>query len=152
MQEKLLAATREAVTEIASTMLFMEVAPSNAGTGPAPMESDISAVVGYSGALQGSVRLAGPMAAALKLAGGLMGEETASLTEDSKDAFAELCNMVAGGVQTRVSPELGQINLTPPVVVTGTNHRVSGKSGEKVIHQSFDTDGTSFMVEIMFLS
>ncbi|NGZ29533.1 MAG: chemotaxis protein CheX [Magnetococcales bacterium] len=151
MQEKLLDATKEAVTEIASTMLFMEVAPTNNGSGTCPVVSDFSAVVGYSGAVQGSVRLAGSIPAALKLASGLMGEDQGDLSDDAKDAFAELCNMVAGGVQTRVSPSVGQINLTPPVVVSGSNHHVSGKSGETVIYQIFDCEGMQFFVEIMYV-
>ncbi|HIJ85194.1 MAG TPA: hypothetical protein HPQ00_13460, partial [Magnetococcales bacterium] len=59
MIDSLLVALSETVAEIAETMLFVEV-----GVGPLqiqgdPCAADVSAVVGYSGGLNGGLRLGG---------------------------------------------------------------------------------------------
>jgi CheY-specific phosphatase CheX len=46
---------------------------------------------------------------------------------------------------------VGAINLTPPVVVSGNPHHVSGNTKEKVVSQSFTTDGVTFFVEVHYI-
>ncbi|MBF0157344.1 MAG: chemotaxis protein CheX [Magnetococcales bacterium] len=151
MPDRLLAALREAVQEIAETMLFMEIVPSGQGEGPCPLESVFgSAIVGFSGGIEGSLRLAGPLPSILKLAGALAGEEREALDPELEDAFSELANMVAGGVQTRLETTLGSIAITPPVFISGEGHQVESKPGFTRVFQSFQLDENPLFAEVLF--
>ncbi|MBF0609942.1 MAG: chemotaxis protein CheX, partial [Magnetococcales bacterium] len=125
MQDKFLQAIRDAIQEIAETMLFVEIIPGESEHARCSLGADVSAVIGYSSSLKGSMRLAGPQKTVLKLAAALLGEERDVLDKEMEDAFSELANMIAGGVQTRVEGELGMIRMSPPVVISGKNHQVS---------------------------
>jgi CheY-specific phosphatase CheX len=107
LQQMILGATRESMMEIVTTMLFLPVTldhgvakPSRVTHVAAPAE--ISVVVEFFGAMSGGVRLACSVDIARKLASGLAGEGFNSMTSDARDAFAEIGNMVAGGIQTRL--------------------------------------------------
>lgn len=151
MQEKLLSAAREALDEIAKTMLFLEIAPGKGSDAPGSGDVAISAVVGLGGGLRGSLRLAAGETTAIKLASALMGEPLSELDYDVEDGFAEIANMIAGGAQTRLEAELGEINMTPPIVVTGAGHQAHGDSKEKCVCQEFVVDGLPFFAEIFYL-
>nr|CRH05440.1 Conserved protein of unknown function. Containing inhibitor of MCP methylation-like protein. Containing chemotaxis protein CheX domain [Candidatus Magnetococcus massalia] len=150
MKDKLLAAAQEAVQEIVETMLFMEIEQGASGDGPSGQPENYSAVVGYSQSLEGSMRLSAPKSGALKIAGALMGEEAEEMDAEMQDGFAEMANMIAGGVQVRVQDELGEISISPPIVVHGENYDVEGATGFACIHQIFQLEGEPFYCEITF--
>lgn len=151
MRDQLLAAATDAVQEIAATMLFVEIAPGGTGEGGCGAAMDVSAIVGVSGTIQGSVRLAALEPAALRLASALAGSELTTLEGEAQDAFAELANMITGGIQSRLADTVGPMNLSPPVLVRGSNHQVCGKTDEVRIHRLFSMENTPFAVEIFFV-
>ena len=149
-QEQLVTALREAIQEIAETMLFVEIIPLQHDDQRSTLGADTSAVIGYSGALKGSLRLAGPHPSVMKLAGALLGEERDSLDKEMEDAFSEMANMIAGGVQTRLEGTLGPIRMSPPVVISGRNHQVSSDHSFQCVSHQFELDGEPFFTEIFF--
>ena len=148
--ERFIEVLRESLQEIAETMLFVEITPGAASLDSAGLAVDFSAVVGYSDALRGSTRLGAPRDAALKLASTLLGEEREEMDVEMHDAFAELANMIAGGVQTRLEDTLGSIRMSPPVVIAGRNHLTSGDHSFKCVHANFEMDGLPFFAEIFY--
>ncbi|MEO5365399.1 MAG: chemotaxis protein CheX [Magnetococcus sp. WYHC-3] len=150
MKEKLGRAVGEAIVEIAETMLFLEVTPGDAIEGVCDLQADYSAVVGYSNALRGSLRLAGPSDTVCRLAGALLGEPRESMDLEMNDAFAEVANMIAGGVQSRVEEELGPIRLSPPVIISGQNHHVATDHTLVCLSQTFELEGGAFFTELYF--
>ncbi len=150
MQDKINAAAHEAVQEIASTMLFVPINPAAASADGTSIEVDVSAIVGLSGGLKGGSRLSSPVESVKALAGALMGEVVDELNADSEDAFGELANMIAGGIQTRLASELGEINLSPPFVIVGKNHKARGDSSDQISKTRFDIDGKPFFVEVFY--
>jgi hypothetical protein len=70
-----------------------------------------SAIVALSGGLKGGARLAAPAETVTALASALMGEEVSALDADSEDAFAELADMITGGIQS-----VGRIVAAAPAV------------------------------------
>lgn len=145
--DKINAAAREAVEEIASTMLFVSIHPMSSGT---DVEVGISAIVGLNGGLKGCARLGSPNGTAIALASALMGEEIGEFTAEGADAFGELANMITGGIQTRLSGELGEINLTPPVVINGPGHTAHCDSCDQIAVTQFESDGSPFFFEVMY--
>lgn len=150
MQDKINAAAREAVDEIVSTMLFVPINPvSSTGEGT-NVEADVSAITGLSGAVEGGTRLGSPVETATALASALIGEDIDELNADTEDAFGELANMITGGIQTRLAGELGEINLSPPFVVTGKNHKAHGDSSDQIVLTRFELDGKPFFIEVFY--
>lgn len=150
MADNIINALKEAVQEIAETMLGVEIQEVSAATERCTMGADSSAVIGYSGALRGSLRLAGPMTAVLKLAATLVGEERPTLDKEMEDAFAELSNMIAGGVQSRLEADIGMIRMSPPVVISGKNHQVSSDRSFSCISVQFELEGIPFFTEVFY--
>lgn len=150
MADNIINALKEAVQEIAETMLGVEIQEVSSGTERSTMGADSSAVIGYSGALRGSLRLAGPLVAVLKLAATLVGEERPTLDKEMEDAFAELGNMIAGGVQSRLEADVGMIRMSPPVVISGKNHQVSSDRSFSCISVQFELDGSPFFTEVFY--
>ncbi|MBF0622245.1 MAG: chemotaxis protein CheX [Magnetococcales bacterium] len=150
MPERFIVSLREAIQEICETMLFVEVIPGESALTQSPLTGDYSAVIGYSGNLKGSMRLAGPEEAVLKLAGALLGEERGNFDLEMNDAYSEVANMVAGGVQTRVEDWLGPIRMSPPVVVTGRDHRVASDRSFLCVSHLFEISGIPFFTEIYY--
>lgn len=150
MQNKINTAARDSVDEIVSTMLFVPINPVATSEDSPNIEADISAIVALSGYLKGGVRLGSPAETATALAGALMGEELEEINADVEDAFGELANMITGGIQTRLASEFGEINLSPPFVITGKNHRAHGDSSDHVAMTRFELDGKPFFIEVFY--
>lgn len=150
MQDKINAAAQEAVEEIVSTMLFVPINPVSSSAESMSVESDVSAIVGLSGGLKGGTRLGSPVETVTALAGALMGEEIDALNEDSKDAFGELANMITGGIKTRLAGELGEINLSPPLVITGENHTAHSDRDDQIALTRYELDGNPFFIEVFY--
>lgn len=153
MLDKCIEALREAIQEIAETMLFVEILPVEATKTRSTHSADVSAVIGYSSALKGSMRLAGPEPSVRKLAGALLGEERDMMDKEMEDAFSEMANMIAGGVQTRLEGLglfNGHIRMSPPVIISGQNHQVSSDRSFRCASHTFEMEGESFFAEIYY--
>lgn len=87
-----------------------------------PPQADVTAIVGFSGSMEGGVHLSAPEHTAIALAAAFAGETPIGFDELARDAFGELANIVAGAVKGRLTGEHdAQINLTPPQIVTGAD-------------------------------
>ncbi|MBF0588081.1 MAG: chemotaxis protein CheX [Magnetococcales bacterium] len=159
MKKELLTAVEESVMEIVETMLFIEVDPGVGVAKPSgvqhiPAQAEASVIVGLSGSINGGVRLACSVNVAKFLAGSLAMDQFKSLNSDAKDAFAELGNMIAGGVQTRLVnklEELGEVDLTPPTVIVGEDYDVEYKSNLESVRYFFRVNKENFLIEVFFL-
>ncbi|MBF0138032.1 MAG: chemotaxis protein CheX [Magnetococcus sp. DMHC-1] len=152
LAEQFSAALKEAVQELAETMLFREIEPGEGDVVPLDQTVDFSAVVSYSGAIQGSLCLSGPEKSVLMLASSLIGEQKPCMDPDLEDSFSEICNIIGGGVQTRMEPTLGSISMSPPVVVSGHNHSVVARDEcYACVSQLFSLEGQQFFTEIFYM-
>ncbi|MBF0370563.1 MAG: chemotaxis protein CheX [Magnetococcales bacterium] len=155
MKDILIDAIDQSVQEIASTMLFLDVIsgpgiakPSGVPYMPAP--SEVSSIVGLSGGVGGGVRLASTKVVACQLSNALAGENLGSFSEDTKDAFAEICNILAGGIKGNMEKSVGEIHLSPPSVILGSDFLINYKSDLESVRHFFSLDGDSFYVEVFF--
>lgn len=148
----------ESVQEIFSAYLFMEAVPGpvrmgKSGDTYAPPQTEILAMVGYSGALVGGMHLASPEYVACKLSGAFAGMELDTLDNDARDAFGELANLVAGGVQTRLMEGhgFGEITLTPPTVAINGEPELNYRDDLESVQQYFKFAGGLMFAECFFL-
>ena len=112
-----------------------------------PPQADVTAIIGFSGTMEGGVHLSAPLHAALCLAAAFSGEPLDSLDATTKDAFGELANIVAGAVKDRISETL---YLTPPQVVTGKNHEIVYTKALESTKCYFRTSNGPFFVEVFY--
>lgn len=145
----------ESVHDIFLAFLSLEVFPGPSIEKPddtpyEPPKTDMTALIGFSGAVRGGIHLACPQHVALTLAGSLSGTSFDTVCPDSNDALGELANMIAGGVQTRLA-SLGEIQLTPPAIISGSNVDLSYQKNLSSVKQYFKLDAGPFFVECFFL-
>lgn len=116
-----------------------------------PPETEVTVIVNFSGGIHGGVHLASPLHLALKLASSFSGEEAYdTLFGEAGDGFGELGNMIAGGVQTKLSDRFGEINLTPPTIIYGTDYTLQYKANFDSVKQYFKSDFGPFFIEFFF--
>nr|CRH05776.1 Putative protein with type IV pilus assembly PilZ domain and CheC-like family domain [Candidatus Magnetococcus massalia] len=114
-------------------------------------DAEATAVVNFNGAFNGGVHFSAPLYVALNFATTFAGEPVEKINDPiAVDAFGELANMIAGGVQTRLSVEFENINLTPPTVVFGQNYGIIYQSNLHSVKQYFKADIGPFFVECFF--
>ena len=155
MKEEFANLIKESVRDIFLAFLSMDISPgpmiSKKGESfyKAP-ETEVTVIINFSGGIHGGVHLASPLHLALKLATDFSGEEYDSIFGEAGDAFGELGNMIAGGLQTKLSDRFSTINLTPPTIVSGNDYRMQYKTNFESIKQYFKSDAGPFYVEFFF--
>lgn len=146
---------KDAVREMFSAYLVMELED-----GPTvkkkdedvyrPPSSEVTVVVNYSGGINGGIHLAAPLHTAMEMASSFAGENYDSMVGEAGDGFGELANIIAGGLQTRLGKGFGNINLTPPTLITGTDYKMQYKSNFDNVKQYFKCEAGLFFVEFFF--
>lgn len=86
----------------------------------------IVVLIGLTGQIQGSVNVSLNKGLALKIVSAMMGGmEVKELDELAKSAISELCNMILGNAATIFYSNNINIDITPPIIMTGSNIEVS---------------------------
>ncbi|MBF0188964.1 MAG: chemotaxis protein CheX [Magnetococcales bacterium] len=155
MDELISIAVRKAIHEVAIAFLDIEIenGPFKVNTiddSYTPPQSEATAHIGLSGGINGGVFLSAPEHVAVYISGALLGEEPDDFNDEARDGFGELANMVAGGIQTHLSEERGEINLTPPIIITHDETDSTYKGYVFSVRQYFKTAHGPFFVEIFY--
>lgn len=149
--EQLLEGIREAVQEIASTMLYLEIMPDADEKFHFADPIDFVATIPLGEGLSGGLCLAAPEEAALHLAATLLMETRQVMDDEMKDGFGELANMIAGGVQLRMEPHVGPVSIAPPHISYGTDVDPPYGADHICTSQYFSVEGHYFVVEVYHL-
>lgn len=114
--------------------------PPTAIAGVLPINSD---------RIQGSITLCFPEQIFLNLYSAMVGETHKEITDETKDAAAELLNIIYGTAKSELNKEQG-LELKPslPTVITGANLNVHSKSDGPVLVIPFAVPDGSFKIEI----
>lgn len=107
---------------------------------------DVSAIIGMSGDVDGTVVLSFPTATAERVVAIFTGSEIDSKHEDFADAVGELVNMVSGGAKAQFSGK--QVTISCPSVVIGESHQVYGRKDVVAISIPCESDCGEFTIEI----
>ena len=107
---------------------------------------DVSAIIGMSGDVEGSVVLSFPTATALRVVSIFTGTELQADHEDFADAVGELVNMVSGGAKAQFTGK--NVSISCPSVVVGQSHQVYGRKDVVSIYIPCSSDCGEFTVEV----
>ena len=86
---------------------------------------DVTAVIGVSGQLTGSIYLSMEETVALKLIGAIIGQETTVLDDLGESGIAEIANVIAGTAGIGLADEGIETTINPPLVLVGRGARLS---------------------------
>jgi chemotaxis protein CheX len=86
---------------------------------------DVTAVIGISGSLTGSIYLSMAEPTALKIIGSIIGQETGELDDLGQSGIAEMANVIAGTAGIGLSDEGIETQINPPLVLVGRGARLS---------------------------
>jgi chemotaxis protein CheX len=109
----------------------------------------VTAVVGFGGLFSGACVLRSNAKTAQLLAGRMTGMEFAELDDTVKDAFGEICNMLAGAWKGNIPNLAGHCGLSVPTVITGRDYNIHVQSPQFRVHHFFSLDGARFDVTII---
>ncbi len=111
-------------------------------------EYEVSAVIGLTGHVQGTIVLSFAEEVALAVPERMIGVPSETINEEVCDAIGELANMVAGSAKAKLADL--ELSLGIPNVVTGQGHVVHFPSDVTPICVSFECDLGRFSIEVGF--
>lgn len=136
----------DSAQSVFSTMLGSDCSPVSVDGIPVPRTFDVSGIISFSGAIQGTAVISFEKEVVLSIADALLGTRPTSIDDDVRDMVGELANMIGGNSKERlVSTE---VSLGLPTVVTGRGHEVSFEPGAQVCGILFDTRFGPMAIEI----
>ncbi len=109
-------------------------------------QTDVSAIIGFSGDAAGSVALCFSLDSASKIATIFAGADITPDHEDFGDALGELANMVAGGAKAKL--EGLDVNISLPSVIIGQGQRILASKSSPRLRIPCSTDAGNFRVEV----
>jgi len=109
---------------------------------------ELSAVIGISGKVAGTIVLSVSRDAALEILNRLVGIETDDINTEVCDAVGELTNMVAGAAKAQM--ERLELSISIPNIVSGVDHVVHYPSNVQPICILFESEVGSFAIEVGF--
>jgi chemotaxis protein CheX len=135
------------VEEVFRLMLGVNCQRDSAPIAPGP--ESVTAVVGFGGLLSGACVFTSDRAAALKIAGHMVGMEFEEIDDTVKDAIGEICNMLAGAWKGKVPELAANCGLSVPAVITGRDYRLHVQAPEFQLHHLYRFDESGFAVTIV---
>ncbi len=101
--------------------------------------AEITAVIGVSGELEGSVLYGFGHGTSLALAGRMMGETVTEHNEVSLSAVGELANMITGNAATQLSGAGYACAISPPIMIEMIGSRIATVGGPQIL-ATFNSD------------
>ena len=109
---------------------------------------ELSAVIGISGKVAGTIVLSLSRGAALQVLNRMVGVEAQEITTEVCDAVGELTNMIAGSAKAQM--ERLQLSISIPNIVSGKDHEIHFPSNVQPICLIFESEIGSFAIEVGF--
>ena len=113
---------------------------------PGQPSYDVSAIIGMSGQVEGTVVLSFPTEVSEKVVTKFTGMEITSDEDDFCDALGELVNMVVGAAKAQFPGE--GVSISCPSVVIGSDHMIFGRKDVMCIVIPCQCECGDFAVEV----
>ncbi len=94
---------------------------------------DVTAMVGVSGDLAGSLYVSMNEATALALVSKMIGQPTEALDLLAQSGIAELANVVAGSAGVALSAQGHKTDITPPFLIVGAGAKLSHVEIQRIV-------------------
>jgi chemotaxis protein CheX len=151
-RQEIIDAVHSATIEVFSTMLGMEVTPSEThmdNASPA-INDGVMAFVGVAGPWMGNGVISCSAAFACKLCATFLMTEATAVNEEVLDAVGELANMVVGNFKTTAEGVVGPLNLSVPTVIYGRNFTSRSLGNNDWIVMPFRCENETFEIRVWF--
>lgn len=127
-QERLVSLTVNAASDVFNMMLGLPMIPGVAYTEQtvSPKDGLIVSLVGITGPWIGTGMIRCDRDFACKIASSMLMADYQEVNEEVLDAMAEMANMVFGNVKTNLEELLGNLGLSIPTVIFGSNFATRG--------------------------
>ncbi|MCD4688996.1 MAG: chemotaxis protein CheX [Desulfuromonadaceae bacterium] len=139
----------QAVGEIFSTMLFLEVAELSSEPIANPDQSMLTGMIGFAGILKGTVNIHLPKAVAIAITNAFLELDLEEVNDEVKDAIGELANMVAGGIKYLLPEQGHDVQLSIPSVISGRGYTCEATGKTERFAVEFETAGGRFITELL---
>ena len=111
---------------------------------------DVSAIIGMTGAAQGSMALIFTEQCIKDIASNLLGVPFTELNHEVRDAVGELTNMICGDARRRLAEDGFILQAGIPTIVGGKGHTITHIASGPRLAVPFETSQGGFMVEVAF--
>lgn len=140
----------ESAVEIFTTMVMMDIAPTDEDVDPNDKIRDsITGVIGLAGTHKGVLALHFPFKVAFAITSNFLGMDVEELNEDVEDAVGEMANMLGGNVKTILSEKGRDIELSLPSTISGSEYDFQPTKNSEIILIPFSTDAGRFVIEVL---
>lgn len=109
---------------------------------------DITAMVGLAGQLCGVLTLRCSRETAARMASKMLGTQPPAESQDVKDAFGEVGNMIAGNFKSKISGMADGCMLSVPTVITGTDYSLHSLADSDGVELRQMFDGCPFLITL----
>lgn len=136
-----------AVSEVFATMMNIPCVPTEPK--PTAERETMAAVIGLAGLMSGTLVLKSAGPTAIGMAERLCGMTSGEVDATVRDAFGEICNMIAGawkGLDTELA--CGCL-LSTPTVVAGSSYEIFSQPAPMRIERSYEFAGQRFAITIV---
>jgi len=142
----------ESVNDLFTTMLGCSAERGKVGlVKPGEPSGDLTALIGLSGPVRGTVALSFPDTTARAMVGRMTGLPEADVAESLGDGLAELVNIVAGGAKAKLNSGDGAVtDLSLPTVVRGQQYAVEGLTQTTWLDVPFASELGTFTLRVTF--
>lgn len=113
---------------------------------------DITAMVGLAGQMCGVLTLRCSRETAARMASKMLGTQPPTDSQDVKDAFGEVGNMIAGNFKNKISGMADGCMLSVPTVITGTDYSVHSLADSDGVELRQMFDGCPFLITLQIHS
>lgn len=111
---------------------------------------DVSAIIGITGATNGSISVSFSKRCAVSLVKAMLGDDIGDIVQDTKDTVGEICNMISGQARAKLAEGGMVFQGSTPTVILGDKHMVMHTSKSPVVCIPFTTEHGDFFVEFSF--
>lgn len=139
----------QAVCEIFSSMLFMEVKALPDAPVANPQQRTLSGMLGFAGNLQGTVIIHLPAPVAVAITNAFLELDLDEVNDEVKDAIGELANMVAGGIKYLLPDQGPDVQLSIPSIISGRGYTCDAAGKAERTAVEFETAAGRFITEIL---
>jgi chemotaxis protein CheX len=150
----LAAMVENAVRNVFSTMLSMDVEKLSADGGADVEGYKITGCVGFAGEASGVVCIEMKDDFAKLITGAMLGEDPSEVQvpDEINDVIGEMCNMVGGNLKSRFCDSGLPCVLTIPSITHGSDFRIGQMSGARKERFFFSQKGNLFAVMVFIKS
>lgn len=142
---------------IATTNTFQTMLGINAQHGQLALKkdnttnTDITAVIGMSGSLRGSIVMAFSNEVAQKVIGKFLGMEGELSPAEISDGIGELCNIVGGSAKVELNKLNMDLSISIPNVICGKGLTIFNNPQYPTLHVPFTSDLGEFAIEVCLM-